>query len=191
MKKILMASLLAAGLFTGFNSSAQVNTSPASGAQATKPKMQAPQDKSKRPSPPDSVSATTAGGNTITINYSQPSVKGRTIGNEIAPYGKVWRTGANEATVFSITKDSKIEGKVLPAGKYGLYSVPGEKKWVIIFNKTWNQWGTNYTEADDALRVEVDTKKAPLFTEKMTFKVSSNGMVNLMWGDKLVSFTIK
>lgn len=173
MKKIVMVSLVATTLFTSVKSFAQ-------------------NDKSKRPSPPATVTATTEGGNKITIDYSQPSVKGRTIGTDIAPYGKVWRTGANEATVFEITKDAKIEGKYpLPAGKYGLYSIPGEKKWTVIFNKTWNQPGTKYTEGEDTLRVEVDTQKAPQFTEKMTFQVNKDGMVTLMWGDKAVSFAVK
>ncbi len=173
MKKIVTISLLAATLFSATKSFAQ-------------------EDKSKRPSPPATATVTTASGNTITIDYSQPGVKGRKVGSDIAPYGKVWRTGANEATVFEISKDAKIEGKYpLKAGKYGLYSIPGEKKWTIIFNKTWNQWGTNYTEADDALRVELGTQKAPQFTEKMTFQVMKDGMVTLMWGDKAVTFTVK
>jgi len=149
-------------------------------------------DKSKRPSPPATASATTSDGNTITIDYSQPSIKGRTIGADIAPFGKVWRTGANETTVFEITKDAKIDGKYpLKAGKYGLYSIPGEKNWTMIFNKTWKQWGTQYNEADDALRVVLETKKAPQTTEKMTFHVNKNGTVNLLWGDKAVDFTVK
>ena len=150
----------------------------------------AQEDKSKRPSPPAKVSQTTNSGNTVTIDYSQPSVKGRTIGKEIAPFGKVWRTGANEATVFEISKDAKINGKSLPAGKYGLYSIPGEKNWTIIFNKTWNQWGTEYKEADDALRVVTQTGKAPSATEKMTFNISKDGKVTLLWGDYSVSFTV-
>lgn len=173
MKKFLMISLVATTLFANLKSFGQ-------------------EDKSKRPSPPAKVSATTSTGNVITIDYSQPSVKGRTIGKEIATYGKVWRTGANEATVFQISKDAKIDGKYsLKAGKYGLYSIPGEKNWTIIFNKTWNQWGTEYKEGEDALRVVVDTKKAPQMMEKMTFQISKDGTVLLLWGDKSVSFTVK
>ena len=148
-------------------------------------------DKSQRQSPPAQASETIGSGAVVTIDYSQPSVKGRKIGSEIAPYGKVWRTGANEATVFEISKDVKVEGKTLAAGKYGLYSVPGEKEWVIIFNKTWKQWGTQYTEADDALRVTVKTEKSSSFTEKMTFAVAKNGNVSLMWGDVQVDFKVQ
>lgn len=151
----------------------------------------AQQDKSKRASPPASVKETLNSGTTVTIDYSQPSVKGRTIGQEIAPFGKVWRTGANEATSFEVTKAVKVDGKELAAGKYGLYSIPGEKEWVIIFNKKWNQSGTQYDEAEDALRIKVKSAKAAAFTEKMTFTVDKGGKVALIWGDILVPFTVK
>ena len=148
-------------------------------------------DKSKRPSPPAKVTETTGSGVVITIDYSQPAVKGREIGKDIAPYGKVWRTGANEATVFEVSKDVKVEGKALPAGKYGLYSIPGKDEWTLIFNKTWKQWGTNYTEADDALRVNVKPTRAPAFTERMTFNVDKSGKVSLLWGNEEVDFTVQ
>jgi hypothetical protein len=151
----------------------------------------AQQDKAKRPSPPAKISATTKTGVTITLDYSRPAVKGRTIGTDIAPYGKVWRTGANEATVFEVNKDVKVEGQALPAGKYGLFTIPGEKEWTVIFNKTWNEWGTNYKEADDVLRVKVKPGKAPSFTEKLTFTIADNGTVSMLWGDSQVDFRVK
>lgn len=171
MKKILMLTLIA-GLFTGLSATAQ-------------------QDKSKRESPPAKVSETLTSGPTITIDYSQPSVKGRVLGKEIAPYGEVWRTGANEATTFETDKDIKVEGKMLSAGKYSLYTVPGIDKWTIIFNKNWEQWGTVYKQAEDALRVEVKPTKAPSMTEKMTFKIAKTGKVSLLWGNTEVDFMIK
>jgi hypothetical protein len=143
--------------------------------------VKAQDDKSKRPSPPAKVTETINSGAVITIDYSQPAVKGREIGKEIAPYGKVWRTGANEATTFEVSKDVKVEGKALPAGKYGLFTIPNKEEWVIIFNKTPNQWGAyKYAEADDALRVKVKTAKAPQFTERMTFNVDKSGKVSLL-----------
>ncbi len=174
MKKLILFTFITACLLTAFNASAQMS------------------DKSKRPSPPDTVKGTIKSGATIQIDYSQPAIKGRTIGKEIAPFdGKIWRTGANEATVFEVSKDVKVEGKELPAGKYGLYSIPGEKNWVIVFNKTWKQWGTNYTEADDALRVTVETEKAPKFTERLKFVIEPSGKVSFLWGDTRVSFKVK
>lgn len=145
------------------------------------------------PSPPAKVSETTEKGATITINYSQPGVKGRTIGKDLEPMeGKVWRTGANKATVFEVNKDVKVEGQALPAGKYGLFTIVNGDEWTIIFNKTWDQWGAfNYKEADDALRVKVKGGKTKAFTERMTFAVNKNGKVSLMWGDKQADFDVK
>lgn len=148
-------------------------------------------DKSKRASPPAQAKETLASGAVVTIDYSQPSVKGRTIGKDLEPMpGKVWRTGANEATVFEVSKPIKVEGKDLPAGKYALYSIANEGEWTIIFNKTWDQWGTEYKEADDALRVKVKPGKAPQFAEKMTFNVDKSGTVTLFWGDIKVDFKV-
>ena len=151
------------------------------------------QDKSKRPSPPAQVTQKITSGATLTIDYSQPSVKGRTIGKDLEPMaGKVWRTGANEATVFETDKDIKVEGKDLPAGKYGLFSIMNEDgSWTIIFNKTWKQWGAfSYKEADDALRVQVKGGTGD-FSEKMNFMIDPSGKVSFAWGDKLVSFMVQ
>ena len=149
-------------------------------------------DKSKRPSPPAKASGTTTSGTAITIDYSQPSVKGRTIGKDLEPMpGKVWRTGANEATVFEVSKDVKVEGKSLPAGKYSLYSIANADDWTIIFNKKWNQWGTVYNQADDALRVNVKSIKAPAFAEKFTIAVGKDGKVTMLWGNYQVDFHVE
>ena len=149
-------------------------------------------DKSKRPSPPASVTQK-VGAATITINYSQPSLKGRTIGKDVEPKeGQVWRTGANEATVFETDKDILVEGKSLPAGKYALFTLVKGEEWTIIFNKTWNQWGAfKYKEADDALRVTVKAVRQDPVEEKMTFRIAANGTVSLLWADIKVDFTVK
>lgn len=148
-------------------------------------------DKSKRPSPPAIVTETIESGATITIDYSKPSVKGRTIGTDLEPYpGKVWRTGANEATVFETDKDIKVQGQPLPAGKYGLFTIANESEWTIIFSKTWKQWGTQYNEADDFLRVSTKAGKAEEFAEQMTFKISKDGTVWLLWGNVEVTFKV-
>lgn len=146
-----------------------------------------------QPSPPASVSQTTDKGVKISINYSQPSVKGRTIRKDLEPMeGKVWRTGANKATVFEIDKDVKVEDKALKAGKYGLFTLVNKDVWTVIFSNKWDQWGAfNYTDADDALRVEVKGKKAKAFSEKMTFTIDKDGKVALTWGDELLEFKVK
>ena len=155
--------------------------------------VSAQQDKAARPSPPAAVQMTLPGGKTVSIDYSQPSVKGRTIGKDLEPInGKVWRTGANEATVFEVNKDVRIEGKKLRAGKYGLFTIAGDDEWTIIFNKTWKQWGAfNYKEADDALRVKVRPVKSSSFSERMTFTISNKGEVSLLWGERQVYFRVE
>ncbi len=152
-------------------------------AQETKP----------RPSPPAAVAKKLASGAEVSISYSQPSVKGRTIGKDLEPKdGKVWRTGANEATVFETTKDITVEGKKLPAGKYSLFTIAGEDKWTVILNKTWKQWGAyDYKQDEDILRVDVKAKKAEAFAEKLTFDISDKGLVTLLWGDHRIGFTVK
>jgi len=85
-----------------------------------------------------------------------------------------------------------VQGKSLPAGKYGLFTIANGEEWTIIFNKTWKQWGAfNYKEADDALRVTTKAQKAPQFTEQMTFNIAEDGKVALLWGDIEVDFWIK
>lgn len=150
-------------------------------------------DKSKRPSPPAVVIDTLTSGAVVSINYSQPSVKGRTIGNNLEPLdGRVWRAGANEATVFEISQSVKIEGKELPAGKYALFMLSGPEEWTIIFNKTWDQWGAfSYKEGEDALRVKVKPAKGKEFTETLTYTIADDGTVSLWWGDWVISFGIK
>jgi hypothetical protein len=150
-------------------------------------------DKSKLPSPPAKVTNTISSGATISIDYSQPAVKGRTIGKDLEPMeGKVWRTGANDATVFQSDKDLTVEGKALPAGKYGLFSIVKNGEWTIIFNKTWKQWGAfQYKEADDILRVTVKGVKAESFSERMTFLIDKSGKVSLLWGDNKVEVQIQ
>lgn len=149
-------------------------------------------DESKRPSPPAFVKQT-VGEVTISIDYSQPSLKGRTIGQNMEPLdGKVWRTGANEATVFEVSKDVTVEGKPLPAGKYGLFTLVNGDEWTIIFNKTWDQWGAfSYKEEEDQLRVTVKAGKADPLAEKFTITISETGTVALLWGQYKVEFNVK
>jgi hypothetical protein len=150
------------------------------------------EDKSKRPSPPATAKETLNNGTTVSIDYSQPAVKGRTIGKDVEPMaGQVWRTGANEATVFEIDKDVKIEGQSLPAGKYGLFTIMNGDEWTIIFNKTWDQWGAfSYKESDDALRVKVKSGKADPFAERMTFRIAKDGKISLLWGGIEIDFMV-
>lgn len=151
----------------------------------------AQQDKSKRPSPPATVSET-VGGTKITIDYSQPALKGREIGKDIEPKdGKVWRAGANEKTWIEFSKDVTIEGKPLAAGKYGFFTIKNGNDWTLIFSKKWEGWGTQYSESDDALRVNVKQGAASAAEEKLTYAISKAGVVTLAWGTMRVGFKVK
>ncbi|MBS1654340.1 MAG: DUF2911 domain-containing protein [Bacteroidetes bacterium] len=154
------------------------------------------QDKSKRPSPPAIAQGQVASGATITINYSSPAVKGRTIWGDLVPYGKVWRAGANEATIFETDKDIKIDGKTLPAGKYSLYALPNENDWVIILNSATGQWGikhdgeTTEDPAKDVLRVTVKPVKSGAFNEHLLYTVDKSGFA-LLWENLKVPVTVE
>ena len=140
-------------------------------------------------SPRDSVSATIKGAK-ISINYGSPSVKGRKVFGELEKYGKVWRAGANDATVFTTSKDIKVEGKALPAGTYGLFAIPTEGAWTIIFNKVAKQWGAyKYDESKDALRVTVKPVASKM-SERLVYKLNAKGFT-LNWDKLSVPVSIK
>ena len=117
----------------------------------------------------------------VKVQYSSPSVKGREIFGNLVSYDKVWRTGANEATIFEINNPIAVEGKNLAAGKYSLFTIPGEDKWVIVFNSVSDQWGAyKYSDKKDVLRVEVKPGMIPDQAEKFTIKLE-NGFIFLIW----------
>lgn len=149
----------------------------------------AQQDKSKRPSPPAQVNGT-IDGVAITIDYSQPAVKGRQIWGELEAYDKVWRAGANEATWMDFASDVKINGKDLPKGKYAFFIIPRENKdWTLIFNSVWNQWGAyNYDASKNVLKVDVKPTETA-HTERLTYSIEGNNVV-LKWAKTAIQFTV-
>ncbi|MDG2344394.1 MAG: DUF2911 domain-containing protein [Flavobacteriales bacterium] len=103
----------------------------------------------------------------ISITYSRPGVKNRVIFGGLVPFDKVWRTGANKATKISFSQDVKVGGQDLEAGDYSLFTIPSQKEWTIIFNKSLDLWGTGkYSQDMDALRITVpsisNTTLAPI-----------------------------
>ncbi len=146
-------------------------------------------DKADRPSPPAEVKGK-IGKAEIMIAYSSPAVKDREIWGGLVPYGKVWRTGANEATVFETSADINVNGSNLPAGKYGLFTIPGEKSWTVIFNSVSDQWGAyNYDASKDVLRVEAIPEMGE-FQERMMFTVEKKAVV-LAWEKLRLPLNIK
>jgi Protein of unknown function (DUF2911) len=136
----------------------------------------------------------TVGDTEISIVYHRPNVKERAVWGGLVPYGEVWRTGANEATVFEISRDVMINGQKLPKGKYSLHTLPTIDGWTIIFNKTWDQWGSfNYKADQDALRVNVKAV-AGEFRETMTIDfdniMDTTADVVIAWEKLRVPFKI-
>jgi hypothetical protein len=171
-----------------------------------------------RPSQWASVTQT-IGVTDVTVNYSRPAVKGRTIWGEapkdsyakgeatlddsnkrpegmaIVPFGHVWRTGANEATQFVVTDDVTINGQKLAAGKYSLHTIPGKDEWTIIFNSDAGQWGSfSYEPSKDVLRVKAKPVWVNDSQEFMNFSIEPTSdraaVVNLRWEKVRVPFTV-
>ncbi|WP_035455397.1 DUF2911 domain-containing protein [Algoriphagus terrigena] len=122
---------------------------------------------------PAKVAEGTVAGSKITINYSSPAVKGRTIWGDLVPFGQVWRAGANEATTFTTTKDITVQGKKLPAGTYGFFIIPSESgQSTFIFNKVAKQWGAfDYDAKQDVLRVDVPSGQGSTLEERLVYEV--------------------
>lgn len=173
-----------------------------------------------RPSPKASVMQT-IGVTDVTITYSRPGVKGRTIwgdalpeqagtkgeatlddqnvrpkGAPIVPWGHAWRTGANEATQFVVTDDVLINGQKLPAGSYSLHTIPTKDEFTIIFNSVANQWGSfSYDPAKDTLRVKVKPEWESHDKEWLEYWIDpvddNSAQVNIRWEKVRVPFTVE
>jgi hypothetical protein len=118
-------------------------------------------------SPPAKANAT-IGGQAITVDYSSPRMRGRKIMGGLVPYGQVWRTGANAATTLTTPVALTIGNLDVPAGKYTLFTIPGEKEWTLIVNKQTGQWGTRYDAAQDLGRVKMTVGALASPLEEMT-----------------------
>lgn len=134
----------------------------------------------------------------VAIHYSSPSVKGRKIWGNLVEYGEVWRTGADEATMLELSNDAIIGGKEINAGRYALFTIPGEKQWTVIINEVFDQWGAfDYQEkhkAKDVHRFTVEAQEHK-FTESLHFRFSpideKSIEAEMAWADKAISFPIK
>ena len=149
----------------------------------------------------------------VTIEYSSPAVHGPNgkdrrgqIWGKLVPYGLAdlgfgngkpnpWRAGANENTVFVVSHDVSVEGKTLPAGRYGLHMIPGPEEWTIIFSKNSSAWGSFfYDDSDDALRVTVKPRKHDYrewLTYEFTVRRPEEATAELQWEELAVPWTIK
>lgn len=149
---------------------------------------------------PVATATISVNGANIAVNYCQPYKKGRLIfGSEesgaLQPYGKYWRVGANEATVFSTSKDILINNQPLKAGKYSLYAYPGKETWQIVLNSDFDRWGLPAPEPEqDVVKTEVTaTNDAPLAEQlHIELKAIDSTHVNMVvhWDQTLVTVPI-
>lgn len=142
-------------------------------------------DAEKKPLSPPAKAEATIGGKKLTVDYSAPSKRGRTIMGELVPYGKVWRTGANAATTLKTETAVMIGNLHVPAGTYTLFTIPGEKEWTLIVNKQTGQWGMRYDASQDLGRVTMAVKPLPQSVETFAIAIkpasANKGTLTLAW----------
>ena len=146
-------------------------------------------------SPRDSTVAD-IGGAHLAVDYGRPFKRGRTVFGGIVPWGEVWRTGANAATVFTTSRALEIGGAPVPAGKYTLWTLPTERGWKLIVNRQTGQWGTEYHPDQDLVRVDMQTRRLSAPVEKFTIRLDpagAGGVLRLQWDDTeaFVPVTVK
>ena len=130
------------------------------------------------------------------IVYSQPAKRGRQIFGKLVPYGQVWRTGANEATEITLTGDMQINGTLLRAGTYSVFTIPDKDEWTIIINKDLGLWGAyNYNPKQDEMRFKVSTAQTQgevyeHFTIELVQK-NEVAQLNMMWDTVRITIPVK
>ncbi len=130
----------------------------------------------------------------VTVKYARPSVKGREIFGGLVPYGQVWRTGANTNTTLTLTHEATVGGVKVPAGTYGLFTIPGTAEWTVILSKDNANWGSgNYNQANDAARFTVKPGKVNN-VELLTFNFESvdsdKAHLTISWADVKIGFDV-
>ncbi|MFL6415985.1 MAG: DUF2911 domain-containing protein [Bryobacteraceae bacterium] len=146
-----------------------------------------------RMSPHETVSVD-LNGKKLSITYGRPYLKGREFGNQVAPYGQVWRLGADEATKLTLSSSAKVQGgPELAAGSYSLWTIPGKDKWTFIINKKAEVWGTDYDQSTDLARFEIPVRKTTPVEEFMiaiTKKSDKSAEISCAWGAQTASFVL-
>ncbi|XOV94518.1 MAG: DUF2911 domain-containing protein [Bacteroidota bacterium] len=134
-----------------------------------------PEEK-ERPSPLR-VDSTEIAGVLLKITYSSPAVKNRKIWGGLEPLGKVWRIGANKATVFETSGPINIAGNLVPKGKYSIFAIPDSTHWELIFNNQWDQWGAyDYHKDKDLFRLEIIPEQLDSLQERLSFKFADDAL---------------
>ncbi|MFT7343633.1 MAG: hypothetical protein ACI9XP_000207 [Lentimonas sp.] len=157
--------------------------------------MVSAQIKTPQPSPTASIEQM-VGLTEVEIEYSRPGVKGRTIFGDLLPFGEIWRTGANSATLIEVSDDVKIGGQAVPAGQYALYTIPGAEEWTVIIHKHLENWGAGgYDKTQDLCRFMVKPTKLNDKVESFTIDFSNfttnSANIELKWENTMISFLME
>ena len=131
----------------------------------------------------------------VHIDYSAPSVRGRTIWGGLVALDQVWVTGAHKATSIDFSEDVKINGQTVPAGTYGFFTIPGKEVWTVILNKNHEQHLTDdYTESEDVMRFQVIPEELPETAEVLTYEINptggNKGTISVKWDKVKISFEV-
>ncbi|WP_347922732.1 DUF2911 domain-containing protein [Pontimicrobium sp. SW4] len=150
----------------------------------------------KKPLSPHTSTMAMIGDAHIHIDYSSPGVRGRIIFGGLVGYDNVWQAGAHKATWIETNKDLSINGDLLPAGKYGFFTIPSKGDWMIMINKNWDQHGKDdYDEKEDIIRFKVTPIISDEITEHLEYKVNkineNEGTISLAWEKVTISFPFK
>jgi hypothetical protein len=172
MKNFLAALLVTGALYSG-NVVAQIQT--------------------PQPSPSATVQQV-VGITNFTINYSRPGAKGRTVFGDVVPFGKVWRTGANGATMLTIDDKIKLEGNEIPAGKYSIFTIPDKTEWTVIVSKDVSG-SSSLAEGMDLVRFKVKTQALAMNVETFTIGLSNftntAASLDMMWEKTAISMKVE
>ncbi|MFT6939764.1 MAG: hypothetical protein ACJASN_001250 [Cyclobacteriaceae bacterium] len=198
MKNTILTLVAAIFLYACSNTSSKENKD-AESTESTAQHDHSPKEadtSKKKPLSPRTSSMALIDSNHIHIDYGSPGKRGRMIFGGLVGYGTVWATGAHKATIITFDEDVNINDVDVPAGKYGLFTIPGESEWTIIISKDWDMHlADDYIEINDLVRVVAPVQLLVEEVESLTFEVketdSKTGEVTIKWDQTAVSFEIK
>lgn len=160
---------------------------------ATQAPAQTPRLEFPQPSPSSTLKQR-VGLTDIEISYSRPSAKDRVVYGGLVPYGQVWRTGANGRTTISFSTPVKLNGKEIPAGKYALFTIPGESDWTVILNKDTTSSPFSYKESDDVARISAPSANVVEDIETFTIFINEirddSARIDLVWEHTAVPISL-
>jgi hypothetical protein len=192
MKKLITVLVLIVTVFSCKNETKQTEQSEHENHEMTTDKEETTP---KKVLSPHTETMAMIGDAHIHIDYSSPGVRGRIIFGGLVGYDHVWQAGAHRATWLETNKDLIINGKTLPAGKYGLFTIPSKDEWTIMLNSNWDQHGKDeYDENDDVIRFKVTPEISEDITEHLEYKVNkvneSEGSISLAWEKVKIEFPL-